>query len=143
MSPDPEVLYVAMIGDPSRLRALRRLRYWCANERCLLLDAIEVADTIVLHQKRYKYSPAENADRSSESGRRANTYDGENHWKEHSYFIGTSALAHPEDDGLQYLGLHCDHIAEYALQPSEFDADLRDGHTEVRLRADGTRFVVV
>ena len=89
--PHPEALYVALIGDPRRLSGLRRLRYWCARERCLLLDAIEVANTVLMHQKRYKYSQAENASRSSDPGRRANTYDGENHWKAHTYFIGTSA----------------------------------------------------
>lgn len=139
---DPDALYIALVNDPSRVRLLPRLRYWCARERCLLLDAMTLPTDVLLHQKRYKYSPAENACRSSEAGRKANTYDGGNHWVSHSYFIGTSALAHPEDDGLQHLGLHCDHVVEYRLQPSEFHADLRDGHTEVRLRADGTRFVV-
>ena len=140
---DADALYVALIGDTARLRDLHRLQYRChSGDRCLLLDVVVLPDDVLLHQKRYKYSDSENAARSSESGRRRNTYDGENHWRARTYFIGTSALAHPEDDGLQQLGLTCDHILEYSLLPSEFHADLRARHSEVRLRPHGTRFVV-
>lgn len=143
-----EDLYVRLIGDPGRLRELRRLRYWCdrSDRRCLLLDAVGVLDTILMHQKRFKQSDEINERRSSAAGRTKNTFDGQGHWKPRTYFVDTSALA--LDDPVARLAIQCDHVGvlpdgnEVTLSPDSFWADWNAGHTEVRVRADGTRFVV-
>ena len=137
---DPEVLYVALVSDPGLLRAQRRLQYRCTS-RCLLLDAIAVPapERILLHQKRYKLSPQWNATRSSEAGRAANTYDGDNHWKSWTYYVGTSALDLADPGAV--LDAQCDHVSK-RLKPLEFNEHWHRGHTEVRVRADGTMFVV-
>jgi len=137
--PDANDFYAALIGNPDRLRRLRRLQYRCP-ERCLLLDAVAVGDTVLLHQKRYKLSRHRNAERSSDSGRTANTYDGENHWKPRSYYIETSALALTDAEGA-ILEIQCDHV-NASMKPSDFAGDWESGHTEVRVRADGSRFPV-
>ncbi|QOR69140.1 hypothetical protein IM660_10380 [Ruania alkalisoli] len=95
----------------------------------------------VLHQLRYKYSPEENEQRSSEAGRLANTYDGENHWRERTYLRSSSALSYPDDPRMQ-LGVSCDHVLDYLLTAEEFQADLNAQHTEVRIRSDRTRYAV-
>lgn len=135
-------LYVAILGDPARLRLVRRMQYRCATSRhCLLLDAIETPAGVVIHRPRYKYSPSQNEARSSEEGRRANTYDGENHWREHTYFLEQSALAHPWADAMR-LGLTCDHVLDAPLRAPDFAADWQGGHAEMRLRRDGSRYAV-
>ncbi len=100
---DPESIYVALIGDPARMRNLRRIRYRC-SDRCLLLDAVAVVDTILIHQKRYKHSDVVNQRRSSPAGRAKNTIDGDNHWKPSTYYIETSALNYPNDRPTPRLG---------------------------------------
>lgn len=140
----PGVLYAALLGDAGRLRDIYRLQYRCAyDRRCLMLDAIQVPEPerFLLHQLRYKYSPDENAARSSEDGRKANTVDGDNHWRDRTFYLSSSALIATDDEGF-VLGLTCDHVLEYHLKPSEFVDDVARRHTEVRLRADGTRYVV-
>jgi hypothetical protein len=147
--PDAEALYLALIGSPERLRNLRRLTYWCDRQdgRCLLLDAVAVDATVLLHQKRYKYSDAVNERRSSEAGRARNTFDGQTHWKPRTYWIGQSALAYPDDVGSQ-LSIQCDHVgvrpdgSEVTLTARDFRDDWLAGHAEVRIRADGTRFAI-
>lgn len=149
-APDPETLYEALIADPARLRTLRRLCYWCnrADGRCLLLDAIVMPNTILLHQKRFKNSDAVNLRRSNEAGRAKSTFDGDNHWMPRTYFIGQSALAYPDDRPPPRQSLQCDHVgvlpdgSDLTLTAAEFHADWNAGHTEVRVRPDGTRFVV-
>lgn len=144
---DAESLYVSLIGDPTRLRGLRRLQYRC-SQRCLLLDAIELPGTVLLHQKRYKYSADLNEARSSDAGRAKNTFDGANHWRPRTYFIESSALAYPDDRPTPRLGIQCDHVgatatgAEVTLLAPDFQSDWRAGHTDVTVRNDGTRFAV-
>ena len=145
---DPEILYVALIGDPARLRGLRRMQYRCAD-RCLLLDAVAVLETILLHQKRYKNSGAVNQRRSNAAGRANNTSDGDNHWKPSTYFIESSALAYPDDTPPLQLGIQCDHIGVLVdgngltLSAPDFHADWAAGHAEITVRRDGTRYAVV
>jgi hypothetical protein len=146
---DPEPLYVALIGDPARLGKLRRLQYRCDTERrCLLLDAVATGDTILLHQKRFKNSDAVNKRRSNEAGRARNTFDGDRHWLPRSYFIGQSALAHPDDRPTPRLSLQCDHVGvlpggdDLTLSALDFHDDWDAGRAEVRVRADGTRYAV-
>lgn len=146
-SPDPDALYVALIGDPSRLSGLRRMTYRCDTRRCLLLDAVVVADKILMHQKRFKQSDAVNQSRSSEDGRRANTFDGNNHWKPQTFFQESSALAW-FDAPAAGQAIQCDHVGvlpdggQVMLRAEDFEADWEAGHTEVRVRKDGTRFAV-
>lgn len=139
--PDPETLYTALISEPDRLAALRRMQYRCPS-RCLLLDALALPDgDILLHQKRYKYSDGINRERSSEEGRAKNTFDGDRHWKPPgSYYIGSSALNLTDAEGAT-LGIQCDHVL-VQLKPSEFRSDWDKGHAEVRIRADGTRYAL-
>ena len=46
------------------------------------------------------------------------------------------------------MAIQCDHVGvlldgnEVTLRPSDFWTDWTAGHTEVRVRADGTRFVL-
>jgi hypothetical protein len=146
--PDPEALYVALRGDTKRLGIARRLTYWCSTERCMLLDAIEVGETVLIHQKRFKTSPEINDRRSSEAGRARNTFDGENHWKPRTYWIESSALAYPDDRPPMRLSVQCDHVGplptndDVTLTAPDFRDDWQAGHTEVRVRSDGTRYAV-
>jgi hypothetical protein len=134
-----------LLGSPGRIE--RRLQYRCTS-RCLLLDAIEAGESVLLHQKRYKNSDEINLRRSNEAGRARNTFDGDNHWKPRSYWIGQSALAHPEDLPEPRISLQCDHVgvlpdgSELTLRASAFHEDWRAGHAEVRVRSDGSRFSV-
>ena len=144
--PDAEPLYIALIGAPDRLGALRRLTYWChrTDQRCMLLDAIAVADTVLIHQKRYKTSHELNERRSNEAGRARNTIDGQNHWKPRTYWIATSALAYPDDRPTMRLSIQCDHVgpradnSQVTLAAPDFRDDWQAGHAEVRVRPDGT-----
>lgn len=140
---DAAELYRALLTS-GRLSGLRRLTYRCATEaRCTLLDAVETPLGLVMHQVRYKYSAGENLERSSESGRAANTYDGANHWRERSYFVEQSALS-PSflgDDGA-HLEVTCDHVLAHPLTADDFHADWEAGHAEVRVRPDRTRYPV-
>ncbi|REF30632.1 hypothetical protein [Calidifontibacter indicus] len=139
---DAAELYRALLGS-DRLPTLRRMTYRCATkDRCLLLDAVETPLGTVLHQTRYKYSPAENEKRSSASGRAKNTFDGVNHWRERTYYIGESALAYPDDLPSPQLGVSCDHVLEYLLAATEFRDDWSAGRVEIRVRADGSRYAV-
>lgn len=110
--PDPGVLYEALAADNGRMKDRRRLSYWCAVDRCLLLDAVDVLGTTLLHQKRFKQSDWVKDARSNAAGRAANTLDGGNHWQPRSYYLEQSALLHPEDVPLPVLEVQCDHIGE-------------------------------
>lgn len=147
--PDAETLYVALVGDPKRMRQLRRLTYRCVTDRCLLLDAVQVADTVLLHQKVFKNSHEVNQRRSNEAGRKANTVDGDRHWKPWTYYIGQSALGHPEGSGsMAGQSLQCDHVgvtsggSDFVLSVHDFHADWAAGHAEVQVRGDGSRYAV-
>lgn len=126
-----EDLYRAVVSS-GRLPHLRRLTYRCAPRRCLLLEAVETPLGIVVHQNRYKYSEPENLRRSSEDGRRANTYDGRNHWRERTYYLAESALSWPGDDGAGQA-LTCDHVLEHYLSSATFAADWERHADEVRV----------
>lgn len=137
-----DTLYIALIGDPARMRGAQRLRYWCdRHKRCLLLDAVGLpTGDVILHQKRYKLSDELNLARSSADGRAKNTFDGENHWKPRTYYIDTSALDLDDTDGAT-LEIQCDHVIK-PLTPSEFRSDWTARRAEVRVRPDGSRYAV-
>lgn len=139
---DAAELYRALLVS-RRLSQLRRLTYRCSSPaRCLLLDAVETPLGVLMHQRRFKFSPGENAALSNEAGRANNTYDGDNHWRERTYYLKESALAHPEDGDGPHLGVSCDHVLDYHLKATEFDTDWRAGHAEVRVQPNGTRYAV-
>lgn len=138
---NPSELYRALLVS-GRIPQLRRMTYRCSTSaRCLLLDAVETPMGVLLHQVRYKYSPDENVRRSSEDGRRANTFDGVNHWRDRTYWIEQSALSFPADIGMR-LGVSCDHVLDVALMASDFHADWSAGHAEVMVRADHSRYAI-
>lgn len=137
--PDPDVLYSALLNG-ARLSSLRRLTYRCHAARCLLLDVVDTPVGVLIHQKRYKYSDEQNLQRSSAAGRAANTLDGNNHWRAHSYFIETSALANAERAGR--TDVSCDHVLGYPLTAATFWTDWKSDTTEVRVRVDHTRYAV-
>jgi len=123
-----ESLYPKLVKVAKRMR-LHRLTYRCRN-RCLLLDAIETPEGIVLHQKRYKLSDELNASTSTADGRRVNTYDGDDHWKSHTYWA--------VPDELGNVRVQCDHII-VDVRAAEFQADWGSGVNEIALPrvADG------
>lgn len=146
--PEPEALYVALVSDARRLGSLRRLQYRCTSkDRCLLLDAVAVGESVLMHQKRFKQSDVVNQRRSNDEGRAKNTFDGDNHWMPRTFWIGRSALNHPEDERSR-LAIQCDHVGvlpnggEIALTAREFHDDWREQHAEIRVRADGSRYAV-
>lgn len=138
---DAGELYRALVAS-GRLSGLRRLTYRCGPRGCLLLQAVETPLGVLLHQDRYKYSEGENLARSSEDGRRANTYDGGRHWREQSYWLSTSALAWPDDVPAPRLGVSCDHVLDHHVTAPEFRDDWQARHAEVRVRPDGSRYVL-
>lgn len=130
---DADELYRALVSS-GRLSSLRRLTYRCTTARCLLLEAVETPLGVLVHQNRYKLSPGENLARSSEDGRRANTYDGGRHWRERSYWLASSALAYPDDMPPPGLSLTCDHVLEHMLTAPAFRDDWQAEHAEVKVR---------
>jgi len=122
---EAERLYPLLVRQAARLK-LRRLTFRCAGRRCLLLDAIETPAGIIVHQKRHKVSPPRNEAASNEAGRRANTFDGVNHWRPRTYHLGASALAH--DDPGASLTIQCDHTV-YRLTYAAFWAAWTGGGT--------------
>ena len=96
----------------------------------------------MLHQTRYKYSDEQNERRSSASGRERNTYDGATHWRERTYYLEQSALAHPDDRPTPQLGVTCDHVLQYLVTAPEFRDDWQARHAEIRVRPDGSRYAL-
>lgn len=94
---------------------------------------------MVLHQNRYKRSVSVNESGSSAEGRRANTFDGERHWRDQTYFLTDSALSWRGVAGAGQA-LVCDHVLDQVLTADRFAADFDAGHTEVRVRPDGSRY---
>ena len=127
----PEDLYRALTAT-GRKSKLRRIEYRCPR-RCLLLEAVETPLGILIHQNRYKLSPAQNEARSSADGRAANTYDGDRHWQERSYFLADSALSWPEPEVSQVLT--CDHVLAFPLTSARLTADWGARRTEVSIHA--------
>ena len=84
--------------------------YRCRRPRrgCLLLYVWHSrSDQLEFYQPAYKLSPGRNAEQSNESGRAANTADGNNHWR---------AVAGVLDDMRGWgptagLSLQCDHVS--------------------------------
>lgn len=101
--------------------------YRCRVKGCLLLWVTTVSEggelEIVCYQPGYKLSVDKNSEFSTEAGRRANTKDGDRHWKAQTFFLRQAAGA---------LHLACDHIqVQVAVEQVERHARQRRG--EVKL----------
>lgn len=143
--PDAETVYNALIGSPSRLRGLRRMQYRCES-RCLLLDAVAVSGTILLHQRRYKTSVA----RYPGSRPGSTTFDSRHYRPRTAWSTGDRAIFYvpfvagpqlPEPMPPRVADLHCDH-ADPQLTWRDFNADWDSGHAEITVRANGSRYAV-
>lgn len=122
-SAQADEIYEAMKAT-GRLSKQRALAYYCRNRRrCLLLDVVPVPSGFILHTPRYKLSPRVNEEASSESGRRANTEDGERHWRGHSFYA---------DQAADHLTMTCDHVRT-VIAVADILADLERRATEVRI----------
>lgn len=77
--------------------------------RCLLLHVWKVGGAVAYYRPPYKLSPKLNQATSSESGRRANTRDGNNHWNAHASLL---------DDGWE-MALQCDHYLHGAYPTAD------------------------
>lgn len=87
----------------------------CEKRKCPLLYVYDTVQGLILHQPRYKNSEIVNAESSSESGRRANTIDGDRRWKSQSYFF--SQVSNPV--------LNCDHIDRTVVTDEEIEAAVK------------------
>ncbi|MGP5599923.1 hypothetical protein ACTXPG_14195 [Glutamicibacter arilaitensis] len=120
----------------------RRLTYRCESHHCMLLDVVDAGPLgVVLHIPQYKYSNKANDERSSESGRKANTVDGDRRWKAHTFYLEQSALTW-EDDMIAGQSLSCNHVLDYTLNGKEFQDDLGSSKELVRIRTNHTRYAV-
>lgn len=89
-------------------KRLNRVEYRCpTKDRCLLLVAYEIpGQGVLLHQNRFKFTLPVNLSASNDAGRESNTYDGNNHWRERTYWLSQCALDIPSGS----LDVQCDHL---------------------------------
>ena len=97
----------------NKLQSHLRFTYFC-RQRCPLLHVVTVPDGVILGWPPYKNSRARNLAESTESGRRANTTDGDRHWKAHAAFT--------EHVGPKF-SVQCKHV-RVRLTLDELQADL-------------------
>lgn len=98
-SPAEVLAYYRLLRKAKQLRSALVFEARCAQAGCLLLHVFQTPAGVAFYVPRYKLSPAANAAESTEDGRRANTEDGQNHWREHAG-LTEFALNFP---------LNCDH----------------------------------
>lgn len=144
-TPDEATLYQALRSSPSQLKRLRRLTYRC-EQRCLILDSIRVnPGTVLMHYEAWKYSPEANIRLSNEFGRARSTRDGNRRWRGQDFYAGEERTEPSDHPGIQ---LSCDHVgvlsdgSQLFLSLDDFYADWHSGHTEMRVRRDGTRYAL-
>lgn len=133
-------LYSAL-RNSSRYSSVRKLAFRCWPHRCLLLEAVDTPEGIILHQPPFKQSEAENEARSSAAARArsTNTSDGNRHWKARTYFIDSAALGPPDTGGIL---VRCDHVLDQLVSGIEFHEYWNAETPEVRVRPDGSRYVL-
>lgn len=120
---DPDVVYRALKAT-RWLSKQRSLIYLCRNRRrCLLLDVVQMPTGLLLHVPRYKLSTRLNEELSNESGRAANTEDGDNHWRDWTFYA---------DQAADFLTLTCDHVVKDTIAKADVLEDLHSGRREVR-----------
>lgn len=73
--------YYRLLKSGRRLNSVLRAQVRC-REGCTLLVVFETPVGPAFYQPRYKLDPILNADASNDAGRRANTIDGDRHWKD-------------------------------------------------------------
>lgn len=125
-------LYEALVSS-GKLHAAptRTLTYRCDDERCTLLDVITTTSSeIIIGFPRYKTSPGHTEATSNDSGRKKNTEDGYRRWKRHAAF----------GDQVSRPMVSCDHIRGVTLEDDDVQADRTQGHAEVIVRANGSRY---
>lgn len=106
-----------------RLSKQRSVTYLCGNgHRCRLLDVVQTPTGLLLHVPRYKLSPGVNEESSNESGRAANTEDGDRHWRGHSFYA---------DEAADLLTLTCDHVRD-TIAVADVIKDMQNGEREIR-----------
>lgn len=91
------------------LRKQRHAKVLCEQRDCTLAKLYTTTSGLIVYIPRYKLSPTENARRSSQSGREANTIDGERRWKSHAYFL----------EHALNVTLTCDHIRQIVIEADE------------------------
>ena len=101
-------VYYRWLKSNGSLRQVLLSEYRCQSG-CLLLQLFQTPTGVAFFIPRYKLSRNVNAASSSESGRRVNTEDGENHWKEQIWQLSPA----------KNLSLNCDHIKQYILEQPE------------------------
>lgn len=129
-SAQASALYVAL-RNTGQLHEHLRLTYRCP-QRCALLHLVDTPDGLLVGFPRFKTSPEETERTSSEAGRAKNTEDGHRRWRQHAAYI----------DNVSRPPLSCDHLHNVPLEDAAIAADLDQGHTEVTVRPDGSRFAV-
>lgn len=114
--------FYSMLKGRGQLKSHRVLTYRC-KRRCLLLDVLDTRHGILVHQPRYRLSPALNAASSSEGGRAKNTEDGHRKWRERAFFL---------QDALN-LSVQCDHLAQHVVSNERIRGDAAAALGEVTL----------
>lgn len=95
------------------------LAIWrCKQKGCTLLFVWRSPMGTLFYQPRHKSSPGMNLETSTESGRRKNTFDGDNHWKPTA-----GVLDHLRGWGAQAsLTVQCGHIPRQSIyEPDLFE----------------------
>ena len=91
------------------LKSVAVSAYWCHDSRsCLLLYVWRSPDGLLFYRPPYKIEPGRNAEQSNESGRAANTTDGDNHWCAVGGVLDAMRTWPPP----MALELRCDHVEE-------------------------------
>lgn len=83
-SPAKVLAYYRLLKEHGKLKSVLFYEARCSTKRCLLLHAFQTPSGPAFYIPRYKLSPEVNARESSADGRRVNTEDGNNRWKEHA-----------------------------------------------------------
>lgn len=108
--------YYESLEKRGRVNAHVVMTYRCEH-RCALARVIGTKQGFIVHVSRYKTSPKITETATSESGRRANTEDGNRRWKGHTFFL---------DDAFS-IPVSCDHLRNHVLEIAEIKDDIRQG----------------
>ncbi|SFV21325.1 hypothetical protein [Micrococcus terreus] len=121
-----EAVFAALRSNDRTRKRARTLTYRCPNtRRCALAEVYSSPVGVLIHHPHFKMSPKLNAATSSEEGRRANTLDGDRHWKARTYFL----------EAALNLTLSCDHIHDALIDREQVTRDIKAGHAEVIVTA--------
>lgn len=96
--------YYQALKKARRLKDVLMAEYRC-SDGCLLLHLFQTPAGTAFYAPRYRLSPGVNAESSNESGRAANTEDGERKWKAHANLVSAAAN----------FPLNCDHVLNHVI----------------------------